>query len=159
MKQTKSLRTALDVTSSGVKLTWENNRTDLDVGGYVIYRSTINGFQIDDSTRLATCVDTSYTDFSPPSATAICYRVTTRDIHENESAPSPQAEVLCEPTRVASKVFLEGPYAGGGSMRTSLRSADSFQQGSHITQPHGITPAPRVLAASQQLLWTGYLFN
>lgn len=136
LKNTKSLRSVLEITSSGVKLTWEKNRTDQDVGDCVIYRSTINGFEIGDSTRLATCVDTTYTDLSLPNAAAIYYRVTTRDIHGNESAPSPQAEVFCEPTRVASRVFLEGPYLGSGSMRTSLRGAGIIP----TAQPYNTAP-------------------
>lgn len=59
-----------------------------------------------------------------------------RDVHGNESPPSGQAEVLCVPTRVSIKVFLEGPYAGGGSMRTSLNDAGIIP----TAQPYNTAP-------------------
>jgi hypothetical protein len=136
MKHTKSLRSVQAIASSGVKLTWEKNRTDPDVCNYVIYRSTTDGFLIDDSLRLATTTDTTYTDPSPPPAPAVYYRVTTCDIHENESSPSPQGEVLFLPTRAVTKVFLPGTYADGDSMRTSLRDAGLIP----TAQPYSTAP-------------------
>jgi hypothetical protein len=59
-----------------------------------------------------------------------------RDAHESESPPSGQAEVTCVPTRVSIKVFLEGAYAGGGSMRTSLNDAGIIP----TAQPYNTSP-------------------
>ncbi len=75
--------------SNTSRLSWDRNRTDPDVGLYKVYRSTTNGFSVTDSTFLTGTPDTTVTD-TPPSSVTYYYRITTADIHGNESTPTAQ---------------------------------------------------------------------
>jgi hypothetical protein len=81
------------VTSSSVRVHWSANTRDPDLGAYVLYRSTTNGFIPGDSNRVLVLTDTSYLDASLPSASILYYRVRARDIHGNLGDPSPHAAV------------------------------------------------------------------
>jgi hypothetical protein len=76
--------------SNAVRLQWNFDRTDPDVGRYIVYRSTTNGFPIADSTRLLTTTDSTVVDSSAIAGQTYYYRITTADIHGNESVPTPQ---------------------------------------------------------------------
>jgi len=75
---------------SEITISWNYDRTDPDLGSYNIYRSTVSGFAVADSTKLASTRDTTYTDTAAVSGHQYYYLLTAVDIHGNESAPSPQ---------------------------------------------------------------------
>ena len=77
------------VAAGTFRLQWNRNVTDPDVEEYRVHRSTINGFLIADSTRIASTPDTSIVD-SPPASEQYYYRITTVDIHGNEGLPTAQ---------------------------------------------------------------------
>ena len=70
-----------------VFLSWRANRTDPDLAGYVVYRSTRieGGFVpvITDPVR-----SNSFLDARPPGGSKVWYRIAARDAAANESAPS-----------------------------------------------------------------------
>jgi hypothetical protein len=74
-----------------VRLTWDKNIVDPDVKFYEIYRSTVNGFTPNPTTKLANSLDTVFIDNSPIPDGPNYYRVITIDLHDNKSSPSPQA--------------------------------------------------------------------
>jgi hypothetical protein len=124
---------ATALTSTSVQLHWNADVVDPDVGHYAVYRSTVSGFPISDATRLTTATDTTILDAGLSSSQIYYYRVTTVDIHGNESVPSPE---LSSAIVVDTKVFLEGCYNGGGTMRTSLNAAHLIP----LTQPYNLAP-------------------
>jgi hypothetical protein len=121
------------LTSTSVQLHWNADAFDPDVGHYAVYRSTVSGFPISDATRLTTATDTTILDSGLSESQIYYYRVTTVDIHGNESVPSPE---LSSAIVVDTKVFLEGCYNGGGTMRTSLNTAHLIP----LTQPYNVAP-------------------
>lgn len=76
--------------NSVTQLNWDRNQTDPDVGNYRVYRSSVDGFPLADSTRVLATVDISVVDTPSVSGITYYYRITTVDLHGNESAPSPQ---------------------------------------------------------------------
>jgi hypothetical protein len=73
-----------------MKISWNRDRTDPDVGHYDVYRSMSNGFSIDPSTLLKSTTDTTATDSTTTIGQTYYYRVTTVDIHDNQSTPTSQ---------------------------------------------------------------------
>jgi len=73
-----------------ISITWNRNRTDPDVGHYTVYRSTQDGFTVGPSTQLVTSTDTTVVDSTTSIGQTYFYRVTTVDIHGNESIPTAQ---------------------------------------------------------------------
>jgi hypothetical protein len=71
-----------------IRLRWDQNTHDPDVGGYIVYRSRVSGCPIADSTYLCTTRDTSVVDSSVLAGQAYYYRVVTVDIHGNSSIPT-----------------------------------------------------------------------
>jgi hypothetical protein len=86
---------------SSLRISWKPNRTDPDVRDYAVYRSTNSGFIPSSGNRLAMTADTTWLDNSSSSGTVHYYRVSTFDIHGNESIPSPEIS--------NSTVTVEGP--------------------------------------------------
>jgi len=76
--------------NSITRLRWDINTSDPDVGHYRVYRSSVSGFPLADSTRVLATPDTAVVDTPGISGITYYYRITTVDIHGNESAPSPQ---------------------------------------------------------------------
>jgi len=113
-----------------ITLNWNENTTDPDVFGYTLYRSTTDGFEISDSTRLAETTSITYTDNAATGSQPYFYRLTTKDVHGNESPPTDQLAAL---TFVNLKVFLTGPYVPGGTLRTDLKTAGLIP----LEQPYG----------------------
>src|SRR6267378_1690323 len=74
-----------------VQLTW-NQPTDPDVGSYVIYRSTTNGFAPAPSNSIGTAFSTSFTDGNPVAGAPSYYRIIAVDVHDNRSLSSAQAQ-------------------------------------------------------------------
>jgi hypothetical protein len=56
------------------------------VGGYIVYRSESGGFPLTDGNKLALTTDTVYTDALTTAGHTYYYRITTEDIHGNQSA-------------------------------------------------------------------------
>ncbi|MEK9137594.1 MAG: hypothetical protein AAB393_10765, partial [Bacteroidota bacterium] len=109
-----------DLANGSILLHWNPNLVDPDVGHYTLYRSRTNGFPLADSTRLKTTADTTIVD-TPAVAAKYYYRITTVDIHENESPPTVQ---LTTPNiRAGLKYFLQGPYnSAAGVMNNGLKT-------------------------------------
>jgi hypothetical protein len=82
-------------------LTWSQDRTDPDVGSYTVYRSTQDGFTLGDTTRLSMVTDTTLVDSSITTGQTYFYRVTTVDIHGNESVPTAQLTVGALPIQLS----------------------------------------------------------
>jgi hypothetical protein len=59
-----------------------------DIGGYVIYRSLESGFTPTPLLKIGTSASGEFTDSTPLQGYINYYRVTTVDIHDNESLPS-----------------------------------------------------------------------
>jgi hypothetical protein len=76
-----------------VLLIWNPSGTsEADFNDYAVYRATSSGVQPVPGSFLSGTIDTTITDFSPPTGT-LYYIVTARDVHENQSAPSNEASV------------------------------------------------------------------
>jgi hypothetical protein len=73
-----------------IRLAWSHDRSDPDVGHYAVYRSTTGGFPTADSTRLQTTTDSTAVDSSTSAGEQYYYRITTVDVHGNESIPTPE---------------------------------------------------------------------
>jgi hypothetical protein len=71
-----------------VRLSWTLDRTDPDVGHYAVYRSATTGFSVADSTRLHISTDSTIVDSSTVTGNQYYYRITTVDVHGNESTPT-----------------------------------------------------------------------
>ena len=69
-------------------LSWDKNRTDKDLKGYTVYRSTSTGFALNDSIKLAQTTDTTYTDISTIPGNTYYYRVAAVDVHGNIGMPT-----------------------------------------------------------------------
>ncbi|HEX9656928.1 MAG TPA: FG-GAP-like repeat-containing protein [Bacteroidota bacterium] len=125
------------------RLRWDPNNSDPDVGYYRVYRSTTDGFPLSDSTLLAVTTDTSLTDSPPVSGVVYRYRITTVDIHGNESAPSPQLTAAV--MSIASIAMIGGwnmisvPLTVSDYAKTTLfptAVSDAFAyQGSYVVRP------------------------
>lgn len=112
------------LTNTRLRLRWDKDLTDPDVGHYAVYRSLTNGFPLADSTRWGTTTDTVMVDSTVLGSGAYYYRVTTVDIHGNEGPPSAQ---LFSPSALTSRasvrVLLEGAYNTGTQlMNKTLRT-------------------------------------
>jgi len=128
--------------NSIARLRWDRNRTDPDVGSYRVYRSSVSGFPLADSTRVLSTADTSVVDTPSVAGVTYYYRITTVDIHGNESAPSPQLTSAAMST--ASIAMLGGwnmvsvPLSMLDYTKTTLfptAISDAFAyQGSYVVQ-------------------------
>ncbi len=82
---------ALAVQPNGnILLSWNRNRTDSDVGGFIIYRSTTSGFVPSMANAITITRDSSYLDMTSAVGAQYFYRIKAVDIHGNESASSPE---------------------------------------------------------------------
>lgn len=82
---------ALAVQPNGnILLSWNRNRTDADVGGFTIYRSTTSGFVPSIANAITITRDSSYLDMTSAVGAQYFYRIKAVDIHGNESASSPE---------------------------------------------------------------------
>ena len=113
------------LTATSLRLHWNEDTHDPDVHHYAIYRSLTSGFPLADSTGWGIVSDTTVVDSTLSTGEAYYYRITTVDIHGNESTPSPQ---LLSPnalvSRASVKVLLEGPYNSSAHlMNTTLHSS------------------------------------
>ena len=76
------------LTSNSVRVSWQKDRTDPDVGYYKVYRATTSGVPLSAATVVATTTDTFAVDAGVNLTTTYYYRVVTVDIHGNPSLPS-----------------------------------------------------------------------
>ena len=84
----------LSLSGARIRVQWDRNRVDPDVASYSIYRSVTSGFPVNQTTRLATTADTTKTDSTTLNGQQYYYRVTTVDIHGNESSPTAELSTL-----------------------------------------------------------------
>ena len=113
------------LSSTKLRLRWDKDLVDHDVGHYAVYRSRTDGFPLVDSTRWAVTTDSVIVDSAFAANAAYYYRITTVDIHGNESVPSGE---LYSPNALSSKasvrVLLEGAYNTGTQvMNKTLRTS------------------------------------
>jgi len=73
-----------------IRLSWTLDGTDPDVSHYAVYRSATSGFPVRDSTRLQMTTDSTIVDSSTSVGNKYFYRITTVDVHGNESIPTPE---------------------------------------------------------------------
>ncbi len=117
--------------ASEVNLSWSPN-TEIDLSGYLLFRTDYPNADPDTLTPLATVIDTTYIDTSPLSGTSHYY-IQAEDIHNNLSDPvSTQVDALLSAN---IKVYLQGPYSGS-TMSTTLRDNDHIP----LNQPYNTTP-------------------
>ena len=126
------------LTGTKLRLRWDRDLIDPDVGHYTVYRSLTGGFPLADSTRWGITADTVMVDSTVSASEDYYYRVTTVDIHGNESAPSAQ---LYSPNALSSKasikVMLEGPYNSG-----TLLMNKTLRTGGFLAAHFGSIPIP-----------------
>ncbi len=80
--------TGFNIGTTDNYLTWNNN-TEPDLAGYNIYRSTISGFDPNQSTLVdSSIIENSYLDSGLDYSTTYFYKVTAVDVSSNESDPS-----------------------------------------------------------------------
>ncbi len=107
-----------------IRLQWDRNRIDPDVAFYTLYRSTTSGFPLNQSTRLATTVDTVEVDSATQNAQRYYYRVTTVDIHGNESTPTAELTAVATGVReanfAATEFFLGQNYPNPFNPSTTI---------------------------------------
>jgi len=70
-----------------IALQWNWNRTDRDMSHFKIYRSTASG-PLGEYSAITTTTDTMAVDSTTSIGQQYFYRITTVDIHDNESAPT-----------------------------------------------------------------------
>jgi hypothetical protein len=80
----------IQLANGPISVTWNRDRTDPDVAHYTVYRSTHDGFAVGPATQLTTSTDTTVVDATTSVGQTYYYRVTTVDIHDNESIPTVQ---------------------------------------------------------------------
>lgn len=76
--------------NGNIRVSWNRNRTDLDVGGYTIHRSTTSGFVPTMANAITVTRDSSYLDITSAAGVHYYYRIIAVDIHGNGSVPSPE---------------------------------------------------------------------
>ena len=86
-----------------VQLGWDKNTVDPDVKDYNIYRSSAPHFTPSTGTKIGTATGATFNDSSAVDGQQNYYRVTTEDIHGNQSLPSPEAAVFVTGVSEASK--------------------------------------------------------
>ena len=92
----------LPLVDGPIKIHWNPDKTDPDVGHFSVYRSTSSGFLLNDGTRLKTTIDTTVTDSTTEIGQQYYYKVTTVDIHGNESQPTAELGGTALPIQLAS---------------------------------------------------------
>jgi hypothetical protein len=93
-----------------VQLSWALDRADPDVDHYTVYRSSSNGFSITDSTRLRTTTDNTFVDSSVTGEQTYYFRITTMDIHGNESSPTKELKTTITALSGGSPEALPGEF-------------------------------------------------
>jgi hypothetical protein len=76
------------IAANSIRVSWDADTGDPDVGYYAVYRSTSSGFTPSPASLLVTTADTGYVDNTAASGSAYYYRVATVDIHGNQSPPT-----------------------------------------------------------------------
>jgi len=78
---------------SSVRVAWNPDLSDPDVGAYAVHRSSVSGFIPGPATQIGVSRDTFFIDTHPLGSSVDYYRVVTVDVHGNASIPSPEASV------------------------------------------------------------------
>ena len=92
----------LPLAAGPIRVHWNEDNADPDVGYYSIYRGTATGFPVNNSTRLRNTSDTTVTDATTEVGQQYYYRVTTVDIHGNESKPTAELHAGALAVQLAS---------------------------------------------------------
>jgi len=94
-----------------IRLSWSHDRTDPDVGHYAVYRSATGGFPAADSTRLQTTTDSTIVDSTVSVGSPYYYRISTVDVHGNESIPTPELGITVTALAGGSGANLPDEFA------------------------------------------------
>jgi hypothetical protein len=86
-------------TGPSVGLSWTADVTDPDVAHYDVYRSTTGGFTPNPSLKIGSATSAAFTDASPAGGETNYYRVVTVDVHDNQSTPSAEVNLLVSTTQ------------------------------------------------------------
>ena len=117
-----------------VRLFWDPDRMDSDLGQYVVYRSATSGFPVADTTRLVSTMDTTIVDSSISAGTTYYYRITAVDVHGNESVPT---EELASTVNTISRVVIPDHYELSQNYPNPFNPATTIRYGlpsrSHVT--------------------------
>jgi hypothetical protein len=128
---------ALAVQPNGnIRISWNRNRTDGDVGGFTIYRSTTSGFAPSMANAITITRDSSYLDMTSAVGVQYFYRIKAVDIHGNESVPSPELSttplsVGTIAEQIPQEFSLEQNYPNPFNPSTSIGFA--LPSGNHTT--------------------------
>ncbi len=113
--------------NNALRLQWNVDRTDPDVGHYVVYRSTTTGFPLADSTRFRLTTDSTVVDSSTIAGRTYYYRITTADIHGNESLPTQELGDSPLPIQLTSLSAQPSPLGSGVLLEwTTVSEVNNF---------------------------------
>jgi hypothetical protein len=85
-----------------IALQWNPNRTDHDVSHYTVYCAATSGVPLTASEVMCTTTDTAAVDSSAVAGQQYFYRITTVDIHGNESSPTDELSQVALPAQLVS---------------------------------------------------------
>jgi predicted lipoprotein with Yx(FWY)xxD motif len=158
----------MSLEGGAMQLSWSKNIVDPDVGGYVVYRSESSGFPLTNENILALVTDTMYKDASTTVGHEYYYRITTEDIHGNQSTPTAELsqELLAveltsftATMNVTSGVSLSWKTATEinaiefGIEKRKIGTVDWQEIGS--VQAHGTSNAPNEYSFTDKSLFAG----
>jgi hypothetical protein len=101
--------TIASLPDGAMALAWKANRSDPDLKGYRVHRSTTSGFTPGPSTLLGFTADTSFADTAAQHGVASYYRIMAIDLHDNPGPPS--AELSGTPVGVKDEPEIPTTYS------------------------------------------------
>jgi hypothetical protein len=124
------------LTNGNTDLRWNRVTIDPDISHYVVYRSTTNGFPVSGSAFLCSTTDTSVTDSTAQSGVRYYYRITSLDIHGNESDPTIQLRAaLCSVSLFDDWNLISNPITAPNDTVRMLYPTSIFE---HVYQFSGL---------------------
>jgi hypothetical protein len=158
----------ISLEDGAMQLSWSKNIVDPDVGGYVVYRSESSGFPLTNENKLTLVTDTVYVDASTSYGHQYYYRITTEDIHGNQSTPTAELSQVALAVELTSftatvnvtsdvcltwKTATEIDAVEFGIERRSRGSVDWQEIGS--VQAHGTSNTPNEYSFTDKNLLVG----
>jgi hypothetical protein len=94
------------MSDGSISLQWSPNKTDKDLAGYRVFRSTTAGFVPSQSNVIVSTTDTSYHDVGTVNGQSYFYRIKAVDVHGNESVASPELSTVALSVELVSFTAL-----------------------------------------------------